>query len=580
MTDTAQGTERPRPIVHPLPSSTTVKQLYGTAFRCAKPDCSKPLYRMNNETGETILNSRVAHIHARRQGGPRWKDGMPSEENRSADNLLLLCEEHAFEIDGTSEHYPPELLHEWKELQLGEHREQPTRTWPLSDEEAREVAEVSFTPHELGVAHAAASTVVNLARAVGQLIETARHEREAAQRASTAWQGLRRQANDRMPIYSADTGERLTVEPSHYETVPYRQALLEALQNAVNILRPLAIAVVAELHAISAVEQRLAPWCQWVERAAGGVIEAASRWPAPGHADDNEVLVEAITELQRASATLSAAWRREEAEAPPAPLIAEEDVESESQRLAREHRELLDSARPWSRVDTRPFDAELYQRLQAAAPYAATLPEIMSFLSWSLSTTAGLAAAVARNADDATFARLIDEAAGQQPLAVAAHQLRELMLIAREAERVELADAAAARVSQLLQSQSWQEPQLWADNELHMKHLLGWTAHLSSNGNIGALVATALAADPGLLPYILRGIAHWSEERDINTMQFMGIDCNLRELPAWLPVDQVIAEIRQQMPDLQPARYEGVQTEADVVRHLASQLLRLAAGGT
>ncbi|SMC95001.1 hypothetical protein SAMN05660733_02854 [Lentzea albidocapillata] len=70
-------------------------------FRCAKPDCSKPLYRMNNETGETILNGRVAHIHPRRRGGPRWKDEMTAEDNRSADNLLLLCEEHAFEIDDT-----------------------------------------------------------------------------------------------------------------------------------------------------------------------------------------------------------------------------------------------------------------------------------------------------------------------------------------------------------------------------------------------------------------------------------------------------------------------------------------------
>jgi hypothetical protein len=109
-------------------------------------------------------------------------------------------------------------------------------------------------------------------------------------------------------------------------------------------------------------------------------------------------------------------------------------------------------------VDTRPFHAELYQRLQVAAPYAAMLPEVISCIPWALSTTAGLAAAVARNADESTFARLIDEAADQQLLAVAAHLLRELMLVARKAEREELANAAAERASQLLQSQSWQEP--------------------------------------------------------------------------------------------------------------------------
>lgn len=183
---------------------------------------------------------------------------------------------------------------------------------------------------------------------------------------------------------------------------------------------------------------------------------------------------------------------------------------------------------------------------------------------------------MARNADDAAFARLIDQAADQQPLAVAAHLLRELMFIARKAKRAELADAADEQVSQLLQSQSWQESQLWAGNELHMKHLLGWAAHLTSNEKVSELVVTALAADPGLLSCILRGIAQWSEERDIYTMQFIGINCGLRELPGWLPVEQVTAEIRRQMPDLQPARYEGVQSETDVVRDLASQLLRLA----
>jgi hypothetical protein len=61
-------------------------------------------------------------------------------------------------------------------------------------------------------------------------------------------------------------------------------------------------------------------------------------------------------------------------------------------------------------------------------------------------------------------------------------------------------------------------------------------------------------------------------------MQVMGIDSGIRELPEWLPVDGVTAEIRRQLPDLQPARYEDVQTEPDVVRHIASQALRLATG--
>ena len=94
-----------RPIEHRPPTPATIKQLYGTAFRCAEPSCTKPLYRLNNDTGEWILNSRVAHIRARSEGGPRWDPQMSEEDNRSDDNLVPLCEEHAFEIDATPEHF-------------------------------------------------------------------------------------------------------------------------------------------------------------------------------------------------------------------------------------------------------------------------------------------------------------------------------------------------------------------------------------------------------------------------------------------------------------------------------------------
>jgi hypothetical protein len=70
-----------------------MRELYGTAFRCAHPECNRPLYKVSDETGDRVLNSRVAHIHARRKGGPRWIE-MPAEENRAFDNLVLLCHRH------------------------------------------------------------------------------------------------------------------------------------------------------------------------------------------------------------------------------------------------------------------------------------------------------------------------------------------------------------------------------------------------------------------------------------------------------------------------------------------------------
>ncbi len=46
--------------------------------------CPQPLYRVS-ESGERVLNSRVAHIHARSEGGPRWNPTMTAEENRAYD---------------------------------------------------------------------------------------------------------------------------------------------------------------------------------------------------------------------------------------------------------------------------------------------------------------------------------------------------------------------------------------------------------------------------------------------------------------------------------------------------------------
>jgi len=118
-----------------------VKRLCARAFRCARPDCSRPLYKQDNDTGDLALNSRVAHIHARRPGGPRWIE-MPAEDNRADANLLLLCIEHSYEVDELPDLYPAELLREWKQAQLDEHG-QAQRGWPLTDADAGRVLEAS-----------------------------------------------------------------------------------------------------------------------------------------------------------------------------------------------------------------------------------------------------------------------------------------------------------------------------------------------------------------------------------------------------------------------------------------------------
>jgi len=140
------------PIEHPEPTESTAKLLYGNAWRCGYENCRHPLYLVDDQSGERTLNSRICHIHARRQNGPRWNPNQSPHDNRSEKNLILMCLEHASKIDAAVlvDAHPAELLREWKAKQLAEF-DQLQQSWTLSHEMAQEVikassaGEISFT---------------------------------------------------------------------------------------------------------------------------------------------------------------------------------------------------------------------------------------------------------------------------------------------------------------------------------------------------------------------------------------------------------------------------------------------------
>jgi hypothetical protein len=142
---------RHRPAVHPEPTEATVKQLYGAALRCGRPGCMQALYRVS-ETGSRVLNSQVAHIHARRKNGPRWNPAMTGEENRSYGNLIVLCLEHASEIDITPEQFPADTLREWKRVQVATQEQAAKSQPPLTDAEAADVIRLSFGLEDIAAA--------------------------------------------------------------------------------------------------------------------------------------------------------------------------------------------------------------------------------------------------------------------------------------------------------------------------------------------------------------------------------------------------------------------------------------------
>ncbi|MEV7227294.1 hypothetical protein AB0M79_09770 [Polymorphospora sp. NPDC051019] len=156
-----------KPIEHRVPTPGTVRQLYGTAFACAKPGCRAELYAVNTDTGQHVLNSHVAHIHARSEGGPRWNPAMSEADNRDVDNLLLLCFPHAWEIDQVPDDYPAEMLRAWKRDQLA-NCEHAHRSWQISDDETRE----AVAPFDLGAAVEKISAVVPFNPRMRSRIET------------------------------------------------------------------------------------------------------------------------------------------------------------------------------------------------------------------------------------------------------------------------------------------------------------------------------------------------------------------------------------------------------------------------
>lgn len=122
------------------------KSLYARALRCAHSECTEPLYYEDEKSGNWTLNSRICHINARSENGPRWKPDQTSDENRHEANLLLLCTRHASAIDDPRNvpNYPEATLLDWKKKQIDAHKAAVAGGWPLTEKMAEAVIQTSF----------------------------------------------------------------------------------------------------------------------------------------------------------------------------------------------------------------------------------------------------------------------------------------------------------------------------------------------------------------------------------------------------------------------------------------------------
>ena len=558
---------------HPEPTPATVKRLYARAFRCARPDCSRPLYKQDNDTGDLALNSRVAHIHARRPGGPRWIE-MSAEDNRADANLLLLCIEHSYEVDELPDLYPAELLREWKRAQLEEH-EQAQRGWPLTDADAGRVLEASSR----AVEHHHAGAVLGAVRAAERLALAARGARRGPAASAAAWREARAAARRLFTAWDQD-GNAVYAKPSRHETEQYKAALLAALQDAFEVLAPLADEVKVELAAVRASRPAVEPWSSWASRAVDEVIAASSAWPGPSELEDDDRLGDALSGLAEATDALAAAWRGDPTTPPPPPepdWVADPVIRDPLE----DHRALLERARPYARVDHRDYDAALRAELAAAAEGAAAIPPVPSALAVGLAATCRLAAAVAGNATDDELATLAEQDARRRPLSAAVLLLAEAARIAEERGRPVPRQRAEVALAALWDSVDWSDPDSWDCDDVNGQSVFWAGSRITSSEQVKERLSQALERRPEVVLLLVVACAGWEESRDPHDWRVLGFRRRYPELPAWFPHEAVVTAAAAAAPNAASVAVNAFgETDGDDADSLLAQVLWLAERST
>jgi hypothetical protein len=240
-----------------------------------------------------------------------------------------------------------------------------------------------------------------------------------------------------------------------------------------------------------------------------------------------------------------------------------------------QHNDLLDSARPWARVDHRPFDREMYSQLLDAIQFAASLPPVMSNIASELNATAGLAAAVARNANDTEAQQLIEGASQIHPVAIAVVLLKRLARTYNKSSRADLESLAIETMRNTLESIDWTDPRVWTDNQYNVRQILSLLAAATSNDQVRETIAAVLGENPDLLSTVIRACDSWVEQVDINDWSSMSIMRHYSDLPDWFPTAQVVREINRQIPGATAADEFAAERLPEELDRLSSQILYL-----
>jgi len=83
--------------------------------RCSNPGCRQLTTGPRSDITKIVNIGVGAHITAAAPGGPRFDESLSSEQRKSSDNAIWLCQNCAKLIDNDSTRYTVDILKKWKD---------------------------------------------------------------------------------------------------------------------------------------------------------------------------------------------------------------------------------------------------------------------------------------------------------------------------------------------------------------------------------------------------------------------------------------------------------------------------------
>ena len=534
------------------PTGTVVKQLFGTAVTCGRPDCDEFLYRIENDS--PALNCRIAHIRASAPNGPRADPLMSCDEVNALDNLILLCPFDASLIDDNSKDFPVDLLADWRRQQIGQSALIGAARPPTDDEISQLI--LDSRDHDT----VARSASVDLGRSVRRLRSVSERTRTMPKQILSERDQAELQLNRGTLAFDPATGERLKAKLSRHVERQFTGRIEEALSRSCGPVEDAADSVLADAAGVAAAAGPCADdACSWMERSVAAVVRLAGEW--------NNELGDALDELDEAKTGLidAAAGRTPLVPPPPEPPAPPEPTALEL--LLERCSEIHEHARRHARVEHLEFDAGLHANVLAIAPDCAKLPAVPSFMPFGIDSNAALAAAVLKNAEDDQIAQAVGQAAALMPEAAAAHHLRQLYFLASErdwSKRLEIVQVAHDLLSRMIIDRIGSHD-FWERNVEQGSFILQYAEQTLGAENITAALRRALA-DHTLLDPILAALSETVENVDSTTMETIEIARRFSvpygprgKLSLLIPIDAICTAIDGRWPIGPDARTSKIE---------------------